>query len=152
MLLVDADVFRHRQQQLLLLGREQQLESREVGSTRVWKEVLPGVDLMSVTSPRMEPEVLRQVINQVKSEYDIVMVDTPPALKIADTVAFARLLDGLVIVTDVRTPLAHLERLLDETQRLDVNTLGFVLNRYRTAGTHYANAYAVSPARRPTEV
>lgn len=146
-LVVDADVFRHRQQQLLMAGREQLLQSREVGMTQVWREVLPGVDLMTLTSNRLEPENLRRNILELKSQYDIVMVDTPPALKIADTVAFARMLDGLVIVVDVRTPLGQLERLVAETRRLGVNTLGFVLNRYKQTGAYYASPYNVASPR-----
>ena len=100
-------------------------------------QVQPNIDLLTLLDSRIEPAKSHQAIRAMSNHYDLVLVDTPPILKIADTGPFARLMDGLLLVVDVNTGVEQVERLVDETTRLGVNTLGFVLNRYRDVGNSY---------------
>ncbi|WP_261665149.1 lipopolysaccharide biosynthesis protein [Deinococcus sp. Marseille-Q6407] len=131
-LVVDADVFRQRQRQLLL-GDAQGQTPHETGNTLFWIQVQPRIDLMTLSDSQLDPARLLSSIRAITQHYDIVLVDTPPVLKIADTLALARMLDGLLMVVSVGTPQAQVERLVSETQRLGVRPLGFVMNRSRGA-------------------
>lgn len=146
-LVVDADVYRHQQKQLLM--RDQGAAPvHQAGTTQLWTEVQPQVDLMVLQDSRLEPAPLLSAIQSVGQQYDIVLVDTPPVLMIADTLALSRLLDGLILVVSVGTPQAQVDRLVSETQRLGVRPLGFVLNRYRTAGDTYGYGAPLTAAPR----
>lgn len=136
-LVVDADIYRQRQKDLLLSRPEKAVTRHQVGDHEVWMQVQPNIDLLTLLDSRIEPAKSHQAIRAMSNHYDLVLVDTPPILKIADTGPFARLMDGLLLVVDVNTSVEQVERLVDETTRLGVNTLGFVLNRYRDVGNSY---------------
>ena len=144
-LVVDADVYRHRQKNLLLNQAEEQVTRHRVGDHEVWMQVQRNIDLMTLLNPRIEPAKSHSAIRAMSNHYDIVLVDTPPILKIADTGPFARLLDGLLLVVDVNTGVQQVERLVYETNRLGINTLGFILNRYRDVGNTYYDYRSATP-------
>lgn len=135
-LMVDADIYRRRQKQLLAGGRYDGAV-RTVGQAQLWENVLPNIDLMTLQSSRLEPAELHASLRELAQPYDIVLIDTPPALRVADTLALSRLIDGLLLVVDVDTPLPQVERLVSEAAQARVHTLGFVLNRDRTNGSSY---------------
>ncbi|MDO4264020.1 MAG: division plane positioning ATPase MipZ, partial [Deinococcus sp.] len=118
-LVVDADVYHHRQKALLLHDQAAP-PTHQLGNIQLWSEVQPGVDLMMVQASRLDPTQLMNSIRSVSQQYDIVLVDTPPVLVIADTLALSRLLDGLILVVSVGTPQHDVERLVTETRRLGV--------------------------------
>lgn len=153
-LVVDADVFR-RTQETLWLGSSGQVPAPQEtpAGYRFWREVAPGVGLLSSRAPTLDPAAFDREIHRLLPDYDLALVDTPPALKIADTLALARRLDGMVLVTDASAPRVPLERLVEDAGRLGVRLLGFVVNRYRdvSAGGDYAYA-SLDRAERPAEV
>lgn len=151
-LVVDADVFRHTQEALWVTGSGAAPQDL-AGDFRLWEEVAPGVSLLSSRSPRLDPAGFEAEIRRRLPAYDLALVDTPPALKIADTLALARRLDGMILVTDASAPRAPLERLVEDAGRLGVRLLGFVVNRHRdvTSGGEYAYA-SLGRTGRPAEV
>ncbi|MFC6619323.1 hypothetical protein [Deinococcus radiophilus] len=64
----------------------------------------------------------------------------------ADTLALARRVDGLVLVAAVGMPQAQVERVVAETSRLGIRPLGLILNRYRGGGITDPYGYGPSPA------
>ncbi|GHG11471.1 exoP [Deinococcus piscis] len=138
-LVVDADIFRQRQRELL--GGQMSQPSRQIGNTQFWIGIRRNIDLMTVQDTQLNPQHLLNNIQAIREHYDLILIDTPPALTIADTLALSRLLDGLLLVVSVGTPQAQVERLVTETQRLGVRSLGFALNRYRMAGSGDAYGY-----------
>ncbi|MDL2344484.1 hypothetical protein QOL99_09990 [Deinococcus sp. MIMF12] len=151
-LVVDADVFRRTQETHWLTGSG--AAPQELGGDfRLWEEVAPGVSLLSSRATRLDPAVFEAEIRRLLPGYDLALLDTPPALKIADTLALARRLDGMILVTDASAPRVPLERLVEDAGRLGVRLLGFVVNRYRdvTSGGDYAYA-SLGRAERSAEV
>jgi hypothetical protein len=71
-----------------------------------------------------------QILNEVKDDYDIVLVDASPILISADTEYLARVADGTVlIVQSGRTTRAQLNRAATVLERLDVPGVAVALNR-----------------------
>jgi succinoglycan biosynthesis transport protein ExoP len=71
---------------------------------------------------------LEQVLEQLADAADLVLIDTPPLLRVGDTLALTTYVDGLLVVTSLRTirppMLDELRRVLAECP---VAKLGFIL-------------------------
>ncbi len=71
-----------------------------------------------------------QILNEVKDDYDVVLIDASPILISADTEYLARVADGTVlIVQSGRTTRAQLTRAANLLERLDVPGVAVTLNR-----------------------
>ena len=71
-----------------------------------------------------------QILNEVKDDYDIVLIDASPILISADTEYLARVADGTVlIVQSGRTTRSQLNRAATVLERLDVPGVAVALNR-----------------------
>ncbi|HEY3990183.1 MAG TPA: hypothetical protein VGM02_12855 [Acidobacteriaceae bacterium] len=71
-----------------------------------------------------------QILNEVKDDYDVVLIDASPILISADTEYLARVADGTVlIVQSGRTTRAQLNRAATLLERLDVPGVAVTLNR-----------------------
>jgi polysaccharide biosynthesis transport protein len=71
---------------------------------------------------------LEQVLEQLADEADLVLIDTPPLLRVGDALALTTYVDGLLVVTSLR---AIRPPMLDELRRVltecPVTKLGFIL-------------------------
>lgn len=88
------------------------------------------------------------MLEQLKSRFDIVLIDSPPVIPVADTTALASLVDGIIMVLRIRRGVvlsAHKAK-----SRLDMvqaHLLGVVVNGmdenlyYNEYGTYYRGAY-----------
>lgn len=84
-----------------------------------------------------------RMLAALAEQADVVVVDTPPVLPVADTQALARLVGGVVLVVDPRrtTPIAA-RRARDALARSQARTLGVVINRFEPRRAHLDAAYA----------
>ena len=72
---------------------------------------------------------LERIIDILRSRYDQIIVDLPPAAENADTQALARLIDGIVVV--VRKDVTSKSALAEALRRIELvkgNIIGFVCN------------------------
>lgn len=123
-LLVDADHFKHQQSQLWRVSGGEALE----GGVRLWPGVSSGVDLAVGSVSTNVAGVVRELRERGRV-YDFVVVDTPPASQVADTLALISTLDGMVLVVDPSTTRAQVDSLLREVQQVGAQVSGFVFNR-----------------------
>ncbi len=101
-------------------------------------EVDDGIDLLpaadgsrraDLTMPVMHPR-LHALLHQWAAGYDVVLLDTTPMLSVSDTLAVAPATDGIVMVVESeRTPIADLERVLQNARVAGAPIVGFVLNK-----------------------
>lgn len=64
---------------------------------------------------------------------DVVLIDTPPVLAVADTLVLGRLVGGAVLVAEMRrTPVVALQRAKDALIRNQTRLLGLVLNKFQS--------------------
>ena len=70
-----------------------------------------------------------RVLEQLRERYDVVLVDTPPVLPVADPLIVARAVDGVLMVSRVRrTTRGQLQRMVSQLRRANARLLGIVLN------------------------
>lgn len=79
-----------------------------------------------VSSPEM-----KFLIDQLKSRYEIVLFDCPPALAVTDAAGFSTLVEGVVVVLAAgRTTMSYLRRTHETLEQVGANLLGVVLNHF----------------------
>jgi capsular exopolysaccharide synthesis family protein len=83
----------------------------------------------------------RKAMLRIKEQADLVMVDSPPVLAVADTSAIAGQVDGIVLVVNRGTPLAHLEQVRERLAFVGTPLVGYVFNRADLRSTPYAYGY-----------
>lgn len=113
------------------------------------QEYLPVPNLAVLTSGAVPPNpsellqsrAMADLLERVRREYDLVIVDAPPVLPVADAALLARQADGtLVLVRQGRTRRDHLERTMDRLEVVNGRTVGVVVTMVRD-GTDYARHY-----------
>ena len=75
-------------------------------------------------SPRMQA-----MLDQLRERFDFVLLDTSPALVVADAVALAPYSDGVIVVVDAsKTALAAVSQMRNQLERVGGRVVGGVLN------------------------
>lgn len=141
-LLVDCDLKRQKIHQYLGYSSDKGLIDHIFNDTPIKDLIVwPGIEKLTIisggkkgvdsaeilSSPKMET-----LVQEMKSRYPerYLIFDTPPVLTGADAVAFARLVDGIVVVVQAgKTSIQDIRKALTLIPR--EKFLGFVLNRIR---------------------
>jgi succinoglycan biosynthesis transport protein ExoP len=98
-----------------------------------------------LSSPRM-----RDLVEALRREADVVVMDSPPALLVTDATLLAALADGTILVAEAgRTRSAALRQAVDGLSRATDRLLGVVLNKTgRRGAAAYHHYYQASDAAR----
>lgn len=156
-LLVEGDLRRNRLDRVFDL-------SNEAGLTTLLEEnSLTDGNLRSCVQPTREPglfvltggpanidtpdllhsSILRRLIERLKKEFEVILIDTPPLLEIPDARLLGRIADGIIFVT--RSRQTTVEAALAATQRLafdKARVLGVVLNDWNPNESRYYARYS----------
>lgn len=147
-LLIDADMRKGHIHQIFGLQRGFGLSELISGSQPLAKAlrsgVVPGLDFISTgVMPPNPAELLmsasaQEAISQLSSQYDIVLIDTPPVLAVSDTAILAPQAGTLFMV--VRADVSSLGEVQESTKRLaqsGVTVKGIVFNGLDTSKRRY---------------
>ncbi len=84
----------------------------------------------------LESSQMQEVLTELRSRYDYVIIDTPPVLVISDALALVSVTDGTVLVTRHQVSyVSDIARALNTLQFAKANVLGVVVNDYKAAAT-----------------
>jgi capsular exopolysaccharide synthesis family protein len=88
-------------------------------------------------------ERMTAVIEELEAQADMVLLDSPPVLVVADALILSDRVDGVLLVNDAgRTRRSEARQGVEEFRRVRANLLGVVLNRLsRRRGGYYHNHY-----------
>jgi capsular exopolysaccharide synthesis family protein len=90
-------------------------------------------------SALMDSDAMRQFLKEQRDLFDFIVLDCPPALVVADTLALAPLADAVLVVADAReSERDAVSRLKEELEQVGGRIIGAVLNRSKQASR---NAY-----------
>ncbi len=82
----------------------------------------------------------KSFLQEIRSSYDLVLLDTPPILPVADTPTIRELTDGFLLVYRVgSTPYTMLRQAIEELE--EKNVLGAVLNGVEVSSDSYYRKY-----------
>ena len=98
---------------------------------------LPPNPAELLTSRRM-----KEIMDRLNQDYDLIVIDTPPVLTVTDAVALAPGLDGVIIVAvPGMTRLSALRQTLEQLQTVGARVLGIVLNQVNPSSRKYGYYY-----------
>lgn len=101
------------------------------------------------SSDLMETERIRELFDEMKKQFEVIIIDTAPVLPVNDVLSLAQTADGIIWV--LQTGLARQEEALEAKRKLGATQtpiLGIVLNRASPARYYYQSYYYSDNKRR----
>jgi succinoglycan biosynthesis transport protein ExoP len=139
-LLIDADLRRPSIHKTLGMGPHSGLSNVLTGSATLEQAitrtaVLPNLFVMTAGTPPPNPAELlasanmRDVLAQLREEYDHIVIDTPPSLSVTDAVVLSPRADAVVLVIrSGQTSKQALRRSRDLLTQVNAKVVGVLLN------------------------
>ena len=151
-LLVDADLRRPVQHTILgvsnrfgltnILLRDVPVEEAIKTTTVPNLHFLPSGRLPRTSLGVLDPKRISELINSLKSKYDVVIFDTPPLVGISDSSVISKEVDGVVLVVQYRKyPRDMIIRAKQMLDTLGVPQVGVVLNNINIMRDDYYYYY-----------
>jgi capsular exopolysaccharide synthesis family protein len=152
-LIVDADLRRPRQHTLFRVPREDGLADvlagqRLFGDSILSHPVEPNLALMPagrqspLTSELLEMGEIDKVIQAARERFNLVLIDTPPTLPVADAILIGTHCDGTIAVLRAgRTSRKALRRFIQNLARSRIHILGVVIEAVDMSASEYRSVY-----------
>jgi polysaccharide biosynthesis transport protein len=152
-LLIDADLRRPSIHKTLGMGPRTGLSNVLTGSTTLEQAithtaVLPNLFVLPAGTPPPNPAELlasanmRDVLAQLREEYDHIIVDTPPSLSVTDAVVLSPRADAVVLVIrSGQTTKQALRRARDILAQVNAKVVGVLLNAVDLSSPDYYYYY-----------
>jgi capsular exopolysaccharide synthesis family protein len=151
-LLIDGDLKRSRVAEMFptmpSTGLAQVLlEDAELGSS-IWRvpqtnlAVLPAGKTRGKFQNLLINSDLGKLIEQLKSHFDIIIVDTPPIFAVNDAIVWSKFVDGLFFVVDLNQITGDLLRQgMEKLKGANAPVIGTIPNRLNNSGSYYYYGY-----------
>lgn len=113
-------------------------------------DIVAAGQFSSHPSETVSGEPMRTLLHDLASRYDVVLVDSPPVLPVADAVSIARSVDGVIVVTQAgRSKQRNVSATITQLTRVTAPVIGLVLDRAPTTsiGDDF-EAYSTAARRR----
>lgn len=93
-------------------------------------DILLSGTLTSDPGRLIDSPELKEVISTLHKSYDIVIIDTPPIMRVSDAIVIGRVTDGILYVVESgKTTSPMIEYGLSLIKRSGIDIIGFVLNK-----------------------
>lgn len=147
--LVDADLRRPTQHKLFQLNPRPGLSDALLSEDRMLQRYLHQVDIPNLSilpcgvlppnpAELLSSQRMRQVVEDLHTEADVVILDTPPILVVTDAAVLASYLRNIVLVVNAkRTRQSLLARSIESLQKIDANLCGVVVNELNRSSRDY---------------
>ncbi|MBN1813497.1 MAG: CpsD/CapB family tyrosine-protein kinase, partial [Anaerolineae bacterium] len=102
--------------------------------------VLPAGELPPNPSELLGSKRLRELLDELAEDADVVVIDSPPVLPVTDAAVLAREVDGVLLVVDAgATRQEVVQRAVEGLRQVGAHLIGVVLNRVptRRGGYYY---------------
>lgn len=151
-LLIDADLRKPTVGALLGLGGQPALgEGTDEMNVVYWNTLVPSLfaltprDTAEGPEQLWTPEQIGRLLGNLRPNFDLILLDTPPALATADLTLVAPHADGALLVAEAgKTDLDAMTQVATELSGAGLSRIGAVLNRFNAAGSvGYARTEAV---------
>ncbi|HMP77830.1 MAG TPA: polysaccharide biosynthesis tyrosine autokinase [Pirellulaceae bacterium] len=157
-LLVDGDMRRPRMGSIFGVSSKEGFATVLSGETK-WQDVVfevEEIEGLSVMPCGVKPSnpaelssspLVKQLIAQMRAEYDFVVIDTPPVLAVTDPCPVAARVDGVILAIRIKKNVrTSAERSVEILRNLGANIVGVVVNGVG-AQSGYGSQYTYSAYR-----
>lgn len=104
--------------------------------------ILPTGDLPPNPAELLGSQRMRELLDELAQEVDMVLIDTPPVLPVTDAAVLAQGVDGVLMVMDVgETRREAARQAVESLRQVGANVIGVVLNRVPSGGGRYYYYY-----------
>lgn len=104
--------------------------------------IMPCGKLTSKSTELLASEILESVLEELKKEFDYVIIDTPPVGSIIDAAVIARVSDATAMVVSYdTTPYKRVKSDIEQLQKANKNFLGVILNKVEFKKNSYYSHY-----------
>lgn len=119
----------HQGLSTLLTGHSSIQEAvQETSIDNLW--LLPSGPVPAHPSELIDSSGMRELLLQLKEQYDVILVDTPSVLSVSDSVIVSALCDGVIMVAAAgKVKKDHLKKAKEQLDHVNARMLGIVLNR-----------------------
>lgn len=92
--------------------------------------LLPSGPLSANPSELINPLAMRELLEQMKERYDVILIDTPPVLTVTDSVIVSALCDGVIMVVAAgKVKKDHFKSAQEQLNHVNARIIGIVLNK-----------------------
>jgi capsular exopolysaccharide synthesis family protein len=151
-LLIDCDLRRPRLHQVFRLPRQpglaHVLRGRVSPATAVRETFVEGLSLLPAGgyadqfADLLGSDRMRALLDELSPHFDMIILDTPPVLVVADAAALAPLVQGVLMVVDAGATNRHaVEQALQQLESVGAHIVGAVLNDSRGEVQRYGGYY-----------
>jgi capsular exopolysaccharide synthesis family protein len=152
-LLIDADLRRPSIHKNLGMGPHTGLSNVLTGSATLEEaithtSILPNLDVLTAGTPPPNPAELlastnmRDLLAQLREQYDHIVIDTPPSLSVTDAVVLSPRADAVVLVIrSSQTTKQALRRSRDILTQVNAKVVGVLLNAVDLSSPDYYYYY-----------
>ena len=85
----------------------------------------------------------KRLLNSFREQYDIVLIDCPPALGLSDALVMSKYSDvNIVTVSNAKTKIDQLESVKKNFEKVNSKISGVVINKAKIKGGSYSSYYA----------
>ncbi len=103
-------------------------------------DVLPISDSLNGTNDFFGSDAMRKLMAEVREAYDLIILDCPPVLSLADARTLVNMADATVVVTRAdRTPVEAVRNAIVQIENAGGRVLGVALNRMNPRGAGYSS-------------
>jgi succinoglycan biosynthesis transport protein ExoP len=142
-LLVDCDLRRRSLNSLLRIKPTKGLIEVLSGEV-VWKDVVgrdepSGANVLPLAEGDVTPRdvfgspAMKQFLDDVRGQHDLIILDCPPVLAVADSRVLAQLADGTLIVARAGNSHMAVSAVLDQLEAANAHVIGILLNAVNAA-------------------
>lgn len=153
-LLIDCDLRKGRQNNIFDIKEEKGLSNLLIDDIKNYKKyihktkvenlwVIPAGIIPPNPSELLGSEKNKELLEILKKEYDLVILDCPPVNAVTDSLVLATLADEAIIVSRYKkTPIDLLQSTKKALETSEIKIAGIVMNRMeKTKDKYYYNKY-----------
>lgn len=91
----------------------------------------------------LESDAMRNLLGKLRTEYDYIVIDTPPVLLLSDALALSTAVDGVALVCRHQSSyVSNIDRALKTLKFSKANVLGVIINDYKAQQTASYGSYS----------
>jgi capsular exopolysaccharide synthesis family protein len=120
-------------------------QDRDVSAAAPLDVIVAGA-IQANPAEYLESEAMKELLREMHRRYELIVIDTAPALAVPDPIAILNDVDGVLLVARFGvTVREHLQRLYQDMKGLDARVLGVVGNGAPSPKGYYGYGYGSPP-------